>query len=73
MNSPKDPESQDARIQELEAQVRELTQTKAGEDLVGGKYKDAINGMNEKINRLLRLFDALPDDIKEKIPDDLDD
>ena len=73
LNSSKDPESQDARIQELEAQVRELTQTKAGEDLVGGKYKDAINGMNEKINRLLRLFDALPDDIKEKIPDDLDD
>ena len=72
LNSPKDPESQEARIRELEAQVRELTQAKAGEDLAGGKYKDAINGMNEKINRLVRLLDALPDDIKEKMPDELD-
>ncbi len=50
-----------------------MTQAKAGEDLAGGKYKDVINGMNEKINRLVRLLDALPDGIKKKMPDELDD
>ena len=73
LNSPEDSESQNARIKDLEAKILEFTQAKAGEDLVGEKYKDTINVMNKKINRLMRLLDALPDDIKEKMPDELDD
>ena len=72
LNSQKDPESQEARIRELEAEVAALRQSKAGEDFIDEKRKNVTNGMNEKINRLLRLFDALPDDIKEKMPDELD-
>ena len=71
LNSPKDPESQDARIRELEAEVEALKQSKAGEDFIDEKRKNVTNGMNEKINRLLRLFDALPDDIKERMSDEL--
>ena len=73
LNSTEDPESQDARIQELEAEVAALKQSKAGEDFTDEKHKNTMNGMNEKINRLLRLFDALPDDIKDKMPDEIDD
>ena len=72
LNSPKDPESQEARIRELEAEVAALKQSKAGEDFTDEKHKNIINGMNEKINRLLRLFDTLPDDIKEMMPDEID-
>ena len=32
---------------------------------------DAMNGMNEKMNHILRLFDTLPDDIKERMSDEL--
>ena len=72
MNSPKDPESQEARIRELEAEVAALKQSKAGEDFTDEKHKNVMNGMNEKINRLLRLFDTLPDDIKERMSDEID-
>ena len=34
---------------------------------MGGERNDVINGMNEKMNHILRLLDALPDDIKEKM------
>ena len=71
LNSTEDPESQDARIRELEAEVEALKQSKAGEDFTDEKRKNVTNGMNEKINRLLRLFDALPDDIKERMSDEL--
>ena len=60
LNSPRDPESQDTRIRELEAQVRELTQAKATGGLASGKRNDVMSEMNENINRLMRLFDALP-------------
>ena len=72
LNSPEDPESMKAQIRELKAQVHELTQAKAGEDFIDEKRKNVTNGMNEKMNRLLRLFDALPDDIKERMSDEID-
>ena len=68
LNNPKDPESQEARIRELEVEVRELTQAKAA----GGERNDFTSEMNEKMNYLLHLFGALPDDIKKKMSDNLD-
>ena len=72
LNSPEDPESMKAQIQELKAEVAALKQSKTGEDFTDAKRKNFINGMNEKMNRLLRLFDALPDDIKERMSDEID-
>ena len=71
LNSPKDPESQEAQIRELKAEVAALKQAKAGNNIMGGERNDVINGMNEKMNHILRLLDALPDDIKEKMSDKL--
>ncbi len=73
LNSPDDPESQNARIRELEAKVRTLTQSRAEDGLMEGKHKNAMNEMNGKIKRLMRMFDSLPDDVKEKMSDDLED
>ena len=53
LNSPKDPESQEARIRELEAEVAALKQSKAGEDFTDEKHKNVMNGMNEKINPVI--------------------
>ncbi len=72
LNSPVDPESQDERIRELEAQIKALTQTNTEKDLMKILYTNAMNEMNEKINRLARLLDKLPDDVKEKMPDEFD-
>ena len=72
LNSPDDPARQNARILELEAQVRELTQAKAGGGLDGGERNDVISAMNEKIKLLMRLVDLLPDDVKEKMSGELD-
>ena len=72
LNSPMDSESQEARIRELEAEVRELTQAKAAGGLASGKLDDVISEMNKTMNHILRLFGTLPDDIKEKMSDKLD-
>ena len=72
LNNPKDPESLEAQIRELKAEVAAWKQSKAGEDFTDEKHKNVMNGMNEKINRLLRLFDTLPDDIKERMSDEID-
>ena len=61
----------EAQIRDLKAEVAVLKQSKTGEDFTDEKRKNFINGMNEKMNRLLRLFDALPDDIKERMSDEL--
>ena len=71
LNNPEDPASQEARIRELEAEVAALKQAKAGDNLAGGERNDAMNGMSEKMNHILRLFDTLPDDIKERMSDEL--
>ena len=71
LNNPEDPASQEARIRELEAEVAALKQAKAGDNLAGGERNDVMNGMNEKMNHILRLFDTLPDDIKERMSDEL--
>ena len=72
LNSPKDPESQDTRIRDLEAQVKALTQVNTEKDLMKVSYTNAMNEMNEKINRLARLLDKMPDDVKEGVSGELD-
>ena len=69
LNNQEDPERQKVRIRELNAEVRELKQAKAA----GGERNDVMSEMNEKMNQLLRRFDALPDDIKERMSDKPDD
>ena len=73
LNSQRDPESQDTRIRDLEAQLRELTQAKATGGLASGERNDVMSEMNEKMNQLLRWFGALPDDIKKRMSDKPDD
>ena len=65
LNSPEDPESQNTRIRELEAEVRTLKESKTVDAVTEGAYKDAISEMNEKIKHLMYLFDSLPDSVKE--------
>ena len=72
LNSPKDPESQDERIRELEAQVKALAQANTEKDLMKVSYMNAMSEMNEKINRLARLLDKMPEDVKEGVSDELD-
>lgn len=73
LNSPKDQASQEARIKELESQIRELTQAKTENTMKDGHYENVINTMSKEIKRLVKLFDSLPDDIKEKMTDKLED
>ena len=72
LNSPKDPESQDERIRELEAQVKALAQANTEKDLMKVSYTNAMSEMNEKINRLARLLDKMPEDVKEGVSGELD-
>ena len=65
LNSPEDPESQNTRIRELEAEVRTLKESKTTDAVTEGTYKDVISEMNEKIKHLMYLFDSLPDSVKE--------
>ena len=65
LNNPEDPESQNTRIRELEAEVRTLKESKPTGAVTEGAYNDAISEMNEKIKHLMHLFDSLPDSVKE--------
>ena len=74
LNSPMDSEEPGhAQIQELKAEIRELTQAKATGGLASGERNDVMSEMNEKMNQLLRWFGALPDDIKKRMSDKPDD
>ena len=69
LDSFEDPESLAVQIRELEAEVAALKQAKIVNNIVGRGRNDNISRMNERINRLMRLFDALPDDLKERMSD----
>ena len=73
LNSPKDPETQEARIRELEAEVAELKQSKTQDGLVDDRHKNSMNKMHEEIKRLTRVLDSLPDDIKARMADKFED
>ncbi len=73
LNSPKDPESQEAQIRDLKAEVAELRQSKTQDGMVDDRHKNSMNKMHEEIKRLTRVLDSLPDDIKARIADKFED
>ena len=72
LNSPKDPESQDAQIRELKAEVEALTQSKITNATVENHYEARISDMSKEIKQLAKILGSLPDDIKARMADDLE-
>ena len=72
MNSPDDPASQNVRIQELETKIKELTKINVEKDILKGEYANSMKDLDEKVNRIARVLDKLPDNIKEEMSDELD-
>ena len=72
LGSPKDPESQEARIRELEAEVAALKQSKATNGMAENHYEATIAGMGKEIKQLAKILDSLPDDVKARMAGDLE-
>ena len=73
LNTAKNPESDDARIKELEDGARASKQFKTEMNMKEEIYMDDVKYMRKEIKRLASILDALPDNIKEQITDKLED
>ena len=73
LNTPEDPESRNTRMREMKAEILELKQSKAEDGLIGRRHKNSMNEMYKEIKRLSHLLDSLPEDVKERMADNLKD
>ena len=60
-------------MREMKAEILELKQSKAEDGLIGRRHKNYMNEMCEEIKCLYRLLDSLPEDVKERMADNLKD
>ena len=73
LNTAKDPASQDARIRDLEAKVKSLKQSKTEANMAEETHTGVITDMQKKLDKVLSIIDALPDDTKKQIAEKLKD
>ena len=73
LNTADDPESLYARIRDLETQVKSSKQFKTEKNMTEEAHTGVINDMQKKLDKVLFLIDALPDDTKKQIAKKLKD
>ena len=73
LNTPEDPASQNTCMREMKAEILELKQSKAEDGLIGRRHKNSMNEMYKEIKRLYHLLDSLPENVKERMADNLKD
>ena len=60
-------------MREMKAEILELKQSKAEDGLIGRRHKNSMNEMYKEIKRLYHLLDSLPENVKERMADNLKD
>ena len=73
LNTDKDPENLLARIKELEVGTRSSKQFKTEMNMTEETDTGVIKDMQEKLDKVLSIIDALPDDTKKQIAEKLED
>ena len=73
LNTADDPASLHARIRELEAKVKSSKQFKTEMNMTEETDTGVINDMQKKLDKVLSILDALPDDTKKQIAEKLED
>ena len=73
LNTDKDPENLLARIKELEDGTRSSKQFKTEMNMTEETDTGVINDMQKKLDKVLFILDALPDDTKKQIAEKLKD
>ena len=69
LNTSDDPASMLARIKDLEDKVRASKQSKTETNITKEVDADVIKNMQKKLDSMLGIFDALPDDTKKQLAD----
>ena len=73
LNTADDPESLHASIKEVKAELSAVKQSKTEGNMKEEIHNDVIKNMRKELQRLAAILNALPDNIKEQITDNLED